>query len=146
MDLMWGKILLINFSTPWRTTSISSHSWFMTTILFSFSIVGKSGCAFAYKKPFFWLISAIYSILSDFWRLCFMQSNLTFFADKLVPPLENGRSWSKWRFFVSPQVTHLPWSLFQTSLLISDGMSLVCSIVIDPVLFACRAESFKINR
>jgi len=32
------------------------------------------------------------SILLDFFKLCFMQSILTFSAVKLVPPLENGKS------------------------------------------------------
>ncbi len=33
-----------------------------------------------------------YSILSDFAKLHFAQSNLIFLAVKLVPPLENGKS------------------------------------------------------
>ena len=33
-----------------------------------------------------------YSILADFRKLCFMQSNLTFFAEILVPPFEKGKS------------------------------------------------------
>ena len=33
-----------------------------------------------------------YSILADFCRLCFMQSNRTLAAEILVPPFEKGRS------------------------------------------------------
>jgi hypothetical protein len=33
-----------------------------------------------------------HSIFPDFCKLCFIHSNLTFFAEKLVPPFENGKS------------------------------------------------------
>ena len=35
---------------------------------------------------------AIVKILSDFWRLHFAQSSLTFAAVRLLPPFENGMS------------------------------------------------------
>ncbi len=37
-------------------------------------------------------IGGIVKILFDFFRLCFIQSILTFSAVKLVPPFEKGRS------------------------------------------------------
>src|SRR6266568_7649602 len=44
---------------------------------------------------------AIVRILSDFCKLHFAQSNRTFAAVRLLPPFENGMSWSKGRFFLT---------------------------------------------
>src|SRR5690349_17164067 len=56
-----------------------------------------------------------HSTLSDFARLCCKQSSRMFLAEIDVPPFENGKSWSKCRFFVDPHSTHLPPSLLKTS-------------------------------
>ena len=50
------------------------------------------------------------------------QSSWTLASVNEVPPLDQGRSWSKCSSSVAPQTTHLPPSRFQTASLIAVGM------------------------
>lgn len=72
----------------------------------------------------------VYSILLDFFKLHFWQRILILSVDRLVPPFEKGRSWSKCKFSVEPHRMHLPSSLMYTSCLTLLGISLVCGSVL----------------